>query len=251
MGEPYWTDGQVSLYLGDFRDVLPDLHIEADLVLTDPPYGETSLDWDVWPAGWPALMTPYASSMWCFGSMRMFLERRDEFRDWRLSQDVVWEKHRRSGLATDRFARIHEHALHWYRGDWGAIRHETPKVPLIGQRRATARRGAIEPGTRDAYGASVWEDDGTRWQPTILYSRAMHRNGGINETEKPTGILEPLISYGCPPGGLVLDVFAGSCSSLVAARSLGRRAVGIEKREAQCEAAAKRLSQGCLDLAGL
>jgi site-specific DNA-methyltransferase (adenine-specific) len=69
----------------------------------------------------------------------------------------------------------------------------------------------------------------------------------INETEKPTELLEPLISYACPPGGTVLDPFAGSCSTGVAARALGCKAVLIERREDQCEKAAKRLAQQILD----
>lgn len=244
MNTPYYEDERAQLWHGDFRDILPTLNIQPDLVVTDPPYGETSLEWDRWPDGWPSLIP--GRSMWCFGSMRMFLDRRDEFAGWKLSQDVVWEKHRRSGLATDRFARIHEHALHWYRGEWSTIYHETPKVPHFGPIVATARRAAIEPGTRGAYGGSVWEDDGTRWQTTVIRVRSSHRVGAINETEKPRGILEPLIEYGCPPGGLVLDVFAGSCSTLVAARATGRRAIGIELREKQCEKAARRLDQGLL-----
>jgi site-specific DNA-methyltransferase (adenine-specific) len=250
MAEPYWTDGLVSLYLGDFRDVLPDLHLEADLILTDPPYGETSLDWDVWPAGWPALMIPYASSMWCFGSMRMFLERRDEFSAWRLSQDLVWKKHNGSGASADRFRRIHEHVAHWYRGPWGSVRHDTPRVVTQAKDKGTVHRQG-QPSHLGTYAPGQWVDDGTRLMTSVIEARSMWRSGAINETEKPVNLLEPLIEYGCPPGGLVLDVFAGSSSTLVAARSLGRRAVGIEKREAQCEAAAKRLSQGCLDLAGL
>lgn len=51
-----------------------------------------------------------------------------------------------------------------------------------------------------------------------------------------------LVEYAVPPGGLVLDPFAGSCSTLLTARQLGRRAVGIEANEEHCERAAKRLS---------
>ena len=242
----YYQDDAVTLYHGDWRELIPS-DFRADLILTDPPYGETSLDWDRWPDGWPSLAARHADSMWCFGSMRMFLDRRDEFADWRLSQDVVWEKHRPSTVSTDRFARMHEHALHWYRGRWDEVRHETPKVPHLGPKVATARRASVDPSIRGAIGSSVWEDDGTRWHPTILRARTLHRSGAINETQKPVPILEPLIQYGCAPGGTVLDLYAGSCSSLVAARNLGRKGVGYEKRESQCEEAAKRLSQGVLD----
>jgi hypothetical protein len=68
---PYWTDGQIYLYCGDFRELLPGVlaeHGTPDLVLVDPPYSETSLTWDRWPHGWPGLMP--GRSMWCFGSIR-------------------------------------------------------------------------------------------------------------------------------------------------------------------------------------
>ena len=90
MLEPYFTDGTVTLYLGDMREVLPALDIRADCVLADPPYAETSLAWDRWPDGWPTLAATITDSMWCFGSMRMFLDRCHEFAGWRLSQDVIW-----------------------------------------------------------------------------------------------------------------------------------------------------------------
>lgn len=249
MSTPYYADESVTLYHGDFREVLPALGVTADLIVADPPYGETSLDWDVWPDGWPGFLAPFADAMWCTGSMRMFLDQRDEFTAWRLSQDIIWEKHNGSGFHNDRFRRIHEHGLFWYQGDWADRYHVAPttndaRKKVVRRKERPAHTGHIENSTY------VSEDGGPRLMTSIIYARSMHGRA-INETEKPIPLLEPLISYACPPGGLVLDPFAGSSSTLAAARNLGLRAVGVEKRESQCEKAANRLSQGVLDFGGV
>ncbi|MFF2405746.1 DNA-methyltransferase [Streptomyces sp. NPDC058092] len=251
--EPYFEDRDagIALYLGDMREVLPALDLQADLVLTDPPYAETSLAWDRWPKGWPTLAATAALSMWCFGSMRMFLQQRDEFADWKLSQDVVWEKHNGSGFASDRFKRVHEIATHWYTGDWRGLHHDVPTE-------RSGRRGGGEGGMRatttarehtGAIGSKTWDgSDGVRLLRSVLKVRSMHGRA-LHPTEKPLGILTPLLTYACPPGGLVVDPFAGSGSTLDAARQSGRRAIGIEADERYCEDAARRLSALVLDIA--
>jgi site-specific DNA-methyltransferase (adenine-specific) len=241
--EPYYSDGMVTLYLGDCRGILPGLGVTADCIVADPPYGETSLEWDRWPDGWLEAATKAARSLWCFGSLRMYLDHAAEFKaaKWKLSQDVIWEKHNGSGFANDRFKRVHEQPTHWFGGAWSGIYHETPTTPDAIKHQM--RRKGRPTHTGDIGAASyLSEDGGPRLMRSVIYMRSMH-GIAIHPTEKPVGILDPLITYACPPGGLVLDPFAGSGSTLDAARCSGRRAIGIERHEPYAEAAAKRLSQ--------
>jgi adenine-specific DNA-methyltransferase len=71
---------------------------------------------------------------------------------------------------------------------------------------------------------------------------------GKHPCEKPLPMLRHMIEASSRPGSLVLDPFAGSGSTLQAAREHGRRAIGIEQDEHWCEHAARRLSQDVLDL---
>ncbi len=50
----------------------------------------------------------------------------------------------------------------------------------------------------------------------------------LHPTQKPVDVLRPIVRAFCPDGGLVLDPFCGSGSSLVAARHEGRGFLGIE-----------------------
>lgn len=65
----------------------------------------------------------------------------------------------------------------------------------------------------------------------------------LHPTQKPLGILKPLIETFSQPGDTVLDSFAGSGSTLAAAAQLGRRYIGIELDAAHHRTATDRLKE--------
>src|SRR6201996_6412238 len=116
---------------GDCRTLMPSFG-PFDLLLADPPYGDTSLAWDRRCEGWieaaGELLKPNGS-MWVFGSMRFFQEV-GFGRKWKLAQDIVWEKHNSSGFHADRFKRVHEHVCQYYLASapWGSVYNEVQKT---------------------------------------------------------------------------------------------------------------------------
>lgn len=236
---PYYSQDGITIYHGDCREVAPLLALEFDAVIADPPYAQTSLDWDRWPDGWPSALAVTSRSMWCFGSLRMFLDRRDEFSAWKLSQDIVWEKHNGSSFHADRFRRVHEQACHFYHGDWDSIYKQ---VPVTNDATARTVRRQDRPAHMGHIGESRYTsvDGGPRLMRSVMFSPSMHGKAS-NETQKPERIVAPLIEYACPPGGVLLSAFCGSGTDLIAARLSGRLAVGCDVRESECETAARKL----------
>ena len=228
---------------GDCREILPTLD-RVDAVITDPPYGDTSLEWDRWVAGWMGLLP--TDCAWVFGSLRAFLEHRGEFAGWNMAQDVVWEKHNGSGFHADRFKRVHEHAVQWYRGTWANIYKSPVTTPdavakAVRRKQRPPHTGHIDAGSYQSF------DGGPRLQRSVIRVRSCH-GSAEHPTQKPLGILRPLIAYSVPPGGVVLDPFCGSGSTLVAAQELGRGFIGIEADEKYVEVARRRLGQLTLEI---
>lgn len=244
--KPYFAHDGITIYHGDFREWLaPDVRFSA--IVTDPPYGETSLMWDSWVDGWPELLREVAPQMWCFGSLRMFLKHFEDFKTWRFAQEIVWEKHNGSGFHADRFRRVHEFATHWYRGEWQSLTKNVQTTPdatarTVRRRERPAHMGEIENSTYTSV------HGGPRMMRSVIYAPSEHGKA-FHPTQKPVAILLPLIEYSTNRGDVVFDPFMGSGSTLVAAKLCGRGAVGIEASEKYCEAAAKRLEQGIFDLA--
>jgi DNA modification methylase len=77
-----------------------------------------------------------------------------------------------------------------------------------------------------AHGVGSFHDKGTS---NVLRARRVHATEREHQTQKPVDLLEQILEVVLPPGGIVLDPFAGSGTTGVAALLRGRRFVGAER----------------------
>lgn len=168
----------------------------------------------------------------------------------RFRSEIVWN-YRRWSSGSGALLPAHQ-TIHYYtKSDdfvfntiWGEYSPATNVDQLLQRRR------------RDAFAKSVYERDedgrpvpaGTKrgvplsdvWDLPHLNPKARERTG--YPTQKPLVLLERIVALASRPGDLVLDPFCGSGTALVAAVSLGRRAVGIDVSERAVELARSRLN---------
>ena len=226
------------------------------MILADPPYGDTSLAWDKRVEGWQTVaaesMQPMAS-LWVFGSLRYFMAEAQIFEKagLRYAQEIVWEKHNGSGFHADRFRRVHELVVQFYRADaaWADVWNEVQTTPdavqrSVNRKNRPAHYGATNPAFQMGHieaAAYASEDGGPRIMRSVIYARSCH-GMAIHPTEKPVDLLEVLIRTSCPPSSILVDMFAGSGAAGEAARNAGRGYVGFELDPAMAERARKRLA---------
>ena len=223
--KPYYEHAGITIYHGDCRDVMG--FIEADALATDPPYG------------------------------------------------MNLGKH---GGADDQRTR------ELRRGAYASY-DDTPDnfslvvVAAVKQALAVVKRGGVFSPAPSAWmlpppdalgavyipaanGRSPWGFQNIA--PVLLYGGAPNLNLGAKQTAmrargrapvelghpcpKPLEWMNWLVDLVSTHGETVLDPFMGSGTTLVSAKDLGRKAIGIEIEERYCEIAAKRLSQEVLPL---
>jgi site-specific DNA-methyltransferase (adenine-specific) len=231
---------------GDCRTLMPALG-PFDLIIADPPYGDTSLTWDRRVDGWLPLahgaLGP-TGSLWVFGSLRCFMATATAFRDagWKYAQEIVWEKQNGSSFHADRFKRVHELIVQFYRADsvWGGVYNDVQTTPDATARSVRRKRRPPHTGHIEA-GHYISQDGGPRLMRSVIYARNAH-GCAIHPTEKPAALIEILIRTSCPPRGLVGDWFAGSGAVGEACRLTGRRYVGCEIDGAMAERAQARIA---------
>lgn len=220
--KPYYDDGKgIVIYCGDAREILPLLE-PVDAFFADPPYGVEL----------KAKTTKHGAR---YGEYTMF---------------------------EDTPAYIKEIC-----------------VPIIERLIASTRGGAVTPGVRNAFEYPTPKDIGcifypsgagmSSWgfacsQPILYYGKDPYLANGLvsrpnsfssNELAekldhpcpKPNNAMRWLVNKISLEGETILDPFMGSGTTLVAAKNLGRRCIGIELEEKYCEIAVNRLAQDVLD----
>lgn len=214
MTAPYYEDDLVQLFHGDCRDILPQLD-PVDLVLTDPPYGINYVSNYTTGRG----VSPITND-----GARLSVAMQRKVIPLLRAQHVLWFT--RWDVWPDVWSELGpwfplRGMLVWDKGSpgMGDLNHWGPSYELI----ASAGHGKTT-GSRDQ---------------SILRFNAPSASSRIHPTEKPQALLRYLISkLGATS---VLDPFAGSASTLLAAAELGVRAIGVEILEETCERAANRL----------
>jgi DNA modification methylase len=213
--EPYYHDeaSGITIYHGDCRDILPDLKADAvDLALTDPPYN-VGIDYGTHDDNMPP----------------------DEWRRWASSWLLPLLAASTSTLISVGQARCADYAMV---APW--------KWLLCWWKPAAMGRSPVGP---------------CNWEPMALWGEGSGSKRGNDFVRAPIVPDASVDGHPCPKpeawgrgfialfpkAETILDPFMGSGTTLVAAKQLGRRAIGIEIEEKYCEIAAERLRQTVFD----
>lgn len=105
-----------------------------------------------------------------------------------------------------------------------------------------------------AEGIAIWHRAGRkRWNAggaRGMWRSGVERGERVHPTQKPLRLMLELVELFTDPGDVILDPYAGSGTTAVAALRLGRRCICVEKDPAYAEAAAKRIAEDARLLAG-
>lgn len=205
--EPYYEHAGITIYLGDARDILP-LLPKVDLVCTDPPYG-------IERSGQAETFTVNSN------------HKRKHY------DDLGWDSKRPEKLIFDLIQASSESQIIWG-GNYFAD-YLPPKMGWLYWDKG-------QDGLSMSDGELAWTSRDNALRATRINRGEIARDGAGHPTQKPLRLMTWCLSF-FPNAETILDPFMGSGTTLVAAKALGRKAIGIEISPDYCAIAVQRLSQ--------
>ena len=214
----YYQDEHITLYHGDCLEITD--WLQADILVTDPPYGMGHTARGTYDPATGKTHKPQ-------GRERVNNDHTTEARDsaleaWGDKPALVFGTWRQPRPAETR------HRLIWWKQ---------------GQPPGPAKASFMLQDEEIYILGRGWIETSPPMRTVIATNE--HRSLEVTKighpTPKPVGLMEQLIERA--PDGVIADPFAGSGATLVAARNLGRRAIGVELEEKYCEIIANRLNQ--------
>jgi len=214
--KPYYDHKGIQIFLGDCREILPQLP-KVDLVLTDPPYGIG--------------FSEYESHEDKIDGYREFI--------WGVCEEA--EKHIGNGwmCVFQTAKRCKEWAKDFPR-EWRLI--ACPKT-FVQMYKVHGPTWATDYALLWEIGESKQRGKGRDWKVSDTANMKFDRG---HPCARPLVQIQYLVDCLSELGDLICDPFMGSGTTLVAAKNLGRKAIGIEIEEKYCEIAVKRLAQEIL-----
>ena len=224
--KPYYEHAGITIYHRSCRDLAFIGSLGEVCVLTDPPYG---IDYDT--------------------DSRRFSRKSSPWWD-NVDTSKVSKKPRVQGDA-EKF-----NPTWWTTFPailWGA-NHYADKLPTSGGWLVWDKRIGVEDAAEKGWPMSEAELAWTNVRGSVRVFRNLwfglvrseEKGEHYHPTQKPLNLMKWCIGF--LPEGTILDPFMGSGTTLVAAKNLGRKAIGIELEERYCEIAAKRLAQEVMPL---
>ena len=210
--EPYYQDSHCTIYHGDCLDILP--HLEpVDLVLTDPPYG---MKWDGRVSRGKNSHGSRGGRSTNHGKTIIGDDKPFDPAPWLDFDNVIL---------------------------WGS-NHYSQRLP-VGTTLVWIKRNSSAYGSFLSDAEIGWQRGGHGVYCHKNMSLKGTENNRSHPTQKPVGLMLWCINRS-KATGTILDPFMGSGTTLVAAKELGRKAIGIEISKEYCDIAVKRLRQEVL-----
>lgn len=266
MTKPYYSDELVTLYHGDCREVLPRSGSRADLLVTSPPYNigidydahDDAMKWEDYRAlaaetmvaCAKAMRTPARAFVNVVPVVPVEIAPRGDHSGRSEKERVFLLMEWATALVAAGFdpvdliawTRIGNNDCAW--GSW-----QSPSGPNIRGDWEAILVYCLGPWCRpEPEGMAGYRDGGADWQAITRNHWPKNNQGPRRDHPAPFSPWLPArcIRLSTWPGETVLDPFAGSGTTLLAAKQLGRKAIGVELSEHYCEMTANRLAQGVL-----